>query len=156
MSGYMEGLFKPTKYLSRQAWLYPLLIYELVRGLEKTFTGGLTLGGLNVRICRRVFLQTIKYWKCHLPGFTNWGLKFVISEEQKSFPPRVDFYPSSLPNKWKDFQKIPREGLTSTPAYLRIYEGIKSSQLYLDNWITCTSHRLCEDCRKARARQRYG
>ena len=100
-SGYMEGLFTPTKYLSRWAWLYPLLIYELVRGLEKTFTGGLTLGSLNVRICRRVFLQTMKYWKCHLPGFTNWGLKFVISEGAK---------------------KVSHPGLTFTPPHFRISE----------------------------------
>ena len=64
----------------------------------------------------------------------------------------VDFYPSSLPNKWKDFQKAPREGLRFTPAYLRIYEGIKSSQLHLDNWITCSPN----DCAKTAKKHERG
>lgn len=95
---------------------------ELVKGFSKTFGLGLTLTPSNVRIYRRVLLQTIKYRKFHLPGFTNWGLKFVISEGIKIFsdpwltftPPHfrisernfkkcLDFRGCKCPDIWKDF-----------------------------------------------------
>ena len=95
---------------------------ELVKGFSKTFRPGLTLTPSNVRIYRRVLLRTIKYRKFHLPGFTNWGLKFGISERIKIFsdpwltftPPHfrisernfkkcLDFRGCKCPDIWKDF-----------------------------------------------------
>ena len=105
---------------------------ELVKRFFKTFGLGLTLAPSNVRIYRRILLQTIKYREFHLPGVTNWGLKFGMSESIKIFsgpwltfnPPHyrisernfkkcLDFRGCKCPDIWKDF----------------------SSHLHLDNWI---------------------
>ena len=67
-------------------------------------------------------------------GFTNWGLKFVISEGAKKVShPGLTFTPPHFRISERTFKKTPREGLRFTPAYLRIYEGIKSFHLHLDN-----------------------
>jgi excisionase family DNA binding protein len=51
----------------------------------------------------RVFPRTNKYQNFHLPGFTNGGLKFGISEGT--------------------FKKVSELGLTFTPPHFRISEG---------------------------------
>ena len=144
---------------------------------QKTFGLGLTLTPSNVRIYRRVLLQTIKYRKFHLPGFTNWGLKFGISERIKIFSdPWLTFTPPHFRISERNFKsaltfggvnvriyrgtfppenKYP-EGVDFTPFLFTDIWGDFSSPLHLDNWITCTSHRLCDDSWKARARQRCG
>ena len=66
----------------------------------------MTLTPSNVRICRRVLLQTIKYRKFHRPGFTNWGLKFVISEGIKIFSdPWLTFTPPHFRISERNFKK---------------------------------------------------
>ena len=74
----------------------------------KTFSdSGLTLTPSNVRICRRVLLQTIKNRKFHLPGFTNWGLKFGISEGIKIFSdPWLTFTPPHFRISERNFKKL--------------------------------------------------
>jgi hypothetical protein len=113
---------RTTKKLSPQGLQIGPQMSELVKGFSKTFGLGLTLTPSNVRIYRRVLLQTIKYRKFHLPGFTNWGLKFGISERIKIFsdpwltftPPHfrisernfkkcLDFRGCKCPDIWKDF-----------------------------------------------------
>ena len=115
-------IYRRTKKLSPQGLQIGPRMSELVKGFSKPFGLGLTLTPSNVRIYRRVLLRTIKYRKFHLPGFTNWGLKFGISERIKIFsdpwltftPPHfrisernfkkcLDFRGCKCPDIWKDF-----------------------------------------------------
>lgn len=105
---------------------------ELVKRFLKTFGLGLTLTPSNVRIYRRVLLQTIKYRKFHLPGFTNWGLKFGISERIKIFSdPWLTFTPPHFRISERNFKKCLDFRGCKCPDIWKDF----SSHLHLDNWI---------------------